>query len=420
MKGWSEPDARGVRTQTVDVGARATLKGRRNRRNFARHERATTTWPSDWRELARDWFGSGQTKRWNTLLKRAGPARVSTALDLLDALLVAGWIELAERREPGGRWVPVLITIPEIEACREVLGLSNRDHIAADWAAARTQLLVLPELVGAARQLDALAPTLALRRHGWLAALDRWHAERRNGTRRDFAYFATGLTKGIPEADWNWLAACLDLNALGIDPHTPLLLIRGPLELIFKTGRVALGATPDFQGLTPAMLTACSSVSGPVEHYRVIENQTSFEHACRAAAPSEAVVWVPGRPPRWWCRAMTRLLSLSPAPAVIEADPDPYGIAIACEIGTLWTAQNLPWSTRNMDVATLDRLPGTQTLSEFDRAQLESLLSTPLPATLRDLALAMRARGIKGEQEGLRGTSKAQGSPIPANDAHPT
>ncbi len=73
-----------------------------------------------------------------------------------------------------------------------------------------------------------------------------------------------------------------------------------------------------------------------------------------------------------------------------------------------------------MDVAALDRLPETQTLSDFDLAQLEGLLSTPLPATLRDLALAMRVRSIKGEQEGLRGTSSAQSSPIPGNDVRPT
>ncbi len=60
-----------------------------------------------------------------------------------------------------------------------------------------------------------------------------------------------------------------------------------------------------------------------------------------------------------------------------------------------------------MDAAALDRLPATQTLSEFDRAQLESPLSTPLPALLRELASTMRACGIKGEQEGLRGASNA-------------
>ncbi|OUS06110.1 hypothetical protein A9Q90_06205 [Gammaproteobacteria bacterium 54_18_T64] len=102
-----------------------------------------------------------------------------------------------------------------------------------------------------------------------------------------------------------------------------------------------------------------------------------------------------------------RLLRLSPAPAVIEADPDPYGIAIACEAGALWAAQTLPWSTHNMEAQALDRLPRTRALTELDRQQLDSLLRTPLPATLRDLALAMQARGLKGEQEGLRSRSAA-------------
>ena len=135
MDGWSAPDARGVQTRTLDVGARATLKGRRLRRNFTRSDGAAATWPSEWTALARDWFAQGATMRWATLLKRAGPARVATAQELLQALLDAGWIALSERREPGGRWVPVQITVPALEACREALGLPNRDHL---WRCAAT------------------------------------------------------------------------------------------------------------------------------------------------------------------------------------------------------------------------------------------------------------------------------------------
>ena len=60
-----------------------------------------------------------------------------------------------------------------------------------------------------------------------------------------------------------------------------------------------------------------------------------------------------------------------------------------------------------MEAQALDRLPRTRALTELDRQQLDSLLRTPLPATLRDLALAMQARGLKGEQEGLRSRSAA-------------
>tara|TARA_R110000822_G_scaffold86989_5_gene202254 strand:- start:7026 stop:8261 length:1236 start_codon:yes stop_codon:yes gene_type:complete len=407
MDGWSAPDARGVQTRTLDVGARATLKGRRLRRNFTRSDGAAATWPSEWTALARDWLAQGATMRWATLLKRAGPARVATAQELLQALLDAGWIALSERREPGGRWVPVQITVPALEACREALGLPNRDHLASDWHTAQAQTFGRAVLTEALHTLQGHAPSLALRRHGWLTSLDQWCDQQRSGTRRDFAYFATGLTKGIPDADWRWLAECLDLGALGIDAHTPLLLIHSPQTLIFPHGRLSLGTTPDFHGLTPATLAAARAVAKPVAHYRIIENQTSFEHACRSAAPDEAVIWVPGRPPRWWCDMVGRLLRLSPAPAVIEADPDPYGIAIACEAGALWAAQTLPWCTHNMEAQALDRLPRTQALTELDRQQLDSLLRTPLPATLRDLALAMQARGLKGEQEGLRSRSVA-------------
>lgn len=409
MDEWSEPDPRGVRSRALDVGARATLRGRRRRRNFTREASAAAAWPVDWRELARSWLSGGETLRWITLVKRAGPGRVATAQELLDALLSAGWIELDEKREPGGRWVPVQITIIDLERCRETLGLPNRARETAAWAEARAQVLSESLLADAARQLDDLAPALALRRHRWLHALDRWSVERRSGTRRDFAYFASGQTKGIPAADWVWLAAVVDLNAFAVDPHTPLLLIRGPLSLILPGGRLDLGATPDFNGLTPASLAACRSVEGGVEHYRLIENQTSFEHACHAARADGAVVWLPGQPPGWWREAMSQLLALCPAPALIEADPDPSGIAIACEAGRLWTHCGLSWSADNMTAATLDRLPHVQPLTEADAMQLDRLLHTDMPQALMELALSMRRRGVKGEQEGLRIAIEADG-----------
>lgn len=401
MEDWSAPDARGVRAQALDVGARATLRGRRKRRNFTQDIHAAAAWPMDWRELARDWFGGGDMLRWSTLLKRAGPSRVVTATELLDALLFAGWIEMDEKRESGGRWVPAQILLLDLERSREALGLPNRERLAANWAEIRARRLDEPTLADAATQLDHLAPALALRRYRWLTELDRWCLERRSGTRRDFAYFASGHTKGISEADWNWLASALDLTALGIDPHTPLLLIHGPLCLVLQSGRLDLSAAPDFLGITPASLSACVAVQGQVERYRLIENRTSFEHACRAAAPSEAVIWLPGHPPGWWRESMARLLQLHPAPAVIEADPDPAGIAIACEAGEVWTQRDLAWATHNMDAAVLDRLPRVQALSDVDRVQLENVMRSELPPGLRALGRAMLTLGIKGEQEGL-------------------
>ncbi len=402
MDDWSAPDARGVCTQTLDVGARATLRGRRRRRSVRRVDDAAATWPADWRDLARDWFSSGARLRWDSLLKRAGPTRVATAAELLDALLVAGWIVLDERREPGGRWRPLQVEVLALEASREALGLPNRERLAADWAQARNLPLTDPALAAAAAQLDALAPALALRRQRWLLALDRWQAGRCSGTRRDFAYFASGHTKGIADADWAWLDTALALDSFGIDPHTPLLLVRGALSLLFDAGRIDLATMPDFAGITPATLVACRAVAGTITHYRLIENRTSFEHACRAPAHTEALIWLPGNPPQWWRDAISRLLALHPAKALIEADPDPAGIAIACSAGRLWAEKGLRWEPANMDPAALDRLPQTQALTAADHAELERLLAAHLPPALHVLAQVLRERGIKGEQEGLR------------------
>ena len=333
------------------------------------------------------------------------------ASDLLEAMLAAGWVEVDERREPGRRWVTAQVSIIDVESCREALGLVNRDRLDAEWQRARSAVPGRSELAGLAAGLDALAPAFALRRLRWLHALDRWCAQERTGTRRDFAYFASGLTKGIPDSDWNWLAESLDLNALGVDPHTPLLLVHGPIRLKFGAAWMHLDAAPDFMGLTLSTLATSEMAEAAVERYRVIENRTTFEHACRAARAQEAVIWVPGHPPRWWRDALMLLLRLCPAPVVIEADPDPSGIAIACEVGAVCTDNALSWSTHNMDAAVLDALPRLQSLSDADRRLLESLLADPLPPGLRELALAMQRRGVKGEQEGLRIGQRASSAP---------
>ncbi len=401
IEDWSGPDARGVRTRVRDVGASVTLRGRRDRRRFDQDFDAVALWPAPWRDLARDWLAGAERLRWSTLLKRAGPQRIAAAHEVLDALLAAGWIELDERRGTGGRWVAQGLAILDLERCREALGLSNREQLAMQWEQARNWRLDATELCEAARGLECLPLPLALRRHGWLVALDRWTADRRYGTRRDFAFFASGQTKGIPEADWKWLADAVDLGGLGIDPHTPMLLIRAPLRLVLPTGSLALDAAPDFIALTAATVAAAEAVEGRIARYRLIENRTTFEHACRELVADEAVIWIPGRPPRWWRDAVSHLLRVCPAPALIEADPDPAGIAIACEAGEVWSLQCMSWSPHNMDRGVLDRLPATQPLGSWDIEQLDRLIGTPLPALLRELVLAMRERAIKGEQEGL-------------------
>lgn len=397
---WSEPDEQGVRTRLIDSGATATLRGRRFRRRAEPDFAVCETWPSEWRVLLQQWLGGSSKPRWSTLVARGGHSNSAETADLLDALLSSGWIELEEKRETGGRWIPVRVEFLALEACRERLGLPNRDRLSRDLDQARQGPFMDPEVGRAADELEGQPAALALRRLGWLRALDRWSAGRHSGTRRDFAYFASGYTKGIPNADWQWLERTLDIGNFDIEPHTPLLHIGGPL-LLLTPRPIDLDASPDFIGVTPELIGMCSSVESRIERYRLYENRTSFEHACRARQPTEAVIWLPGHPPRWWRACIEAILRLAPAPALISADPDPEGILIALEAGAAWEALGLPWQTADMDQETLNRLPHTRSLVESDRDTLKRLLQLQLPNSLLELALALERGQIKGEQEGL-------------------
>lgn len=390
---WSAPDADGVRTRVLDVGAVSTLRGRRLRRTDALALDAASTWPEEWRELARDWLsGSTASARWKTLLGRAGHRRSAFAVELFDALLRAGWIEADERRERG-RWQVTQVQFLALEAQREALGLVHRSKRARQREALQAIRFEDPSLQAAADALASMPDALAIRRHGWLAAMQRWQVEQRSGTRRDFALFASGLTKGIADADWRWLAETLPLPEYGVESHTPLLLLRAP---------IACARVPDFIGLSPATVEAGTGFDGRVPRWRLLENRTSFERAAIHCGDEDGVVWLPGHPPHWWLRCMRRLLQLQPAPGLIACDPDPAGIEIALAAGTVWNEAGLEWSPWEMDAQVLDRLPAHQPLTEFDHQHLQRLLDLPLPPALRDLAMAMLRRNIKGEQEGLR------------------
>lgn len=391
---WSEADARGIRTCALDVGARVTLRGRRLRCAERLDLDACAHWPQAWRDLARDWLAGSQTPQLRTLLATAGARRAADVADLLDAMLAAGWIEADERREDG-RWRTFRVRFTVFEDLRERLGLPHRDKQAEQQRQTLAARFSHAALDAAAIALGEQAPEVAIRRHGWLTRLAAWLAEGRRGTRRDFALFASGHTKGIANADWEWMARHLVLAEFGIEAHTPLLLLRAP---------IVLASVPDFAGLTPATIAAgggLEAVGGGVLRWRLVENRTSFERAARRYGEQEAVIWLPGYPPHWWREAVWQLLRRHPAPALIACDPDPAGVEIALIAGGIWEAAGLAWEPLRMDAAVLDALPATQPLAEADRALLARLRDRPMPATLRDLCAALAARGIKGEQEGL-------------------
>jgi len=397
---WSPPDGEGISTLTVPVGATSTLRGRRRRRGAGSHPEAVSTWPAEWRELAARWLKGGERRRWTTLIRLAGSHHTSLAQHLLDALLHAGLVEVEESRHHA-TWEVRWVRFTGGGALREALGLPDRAAEAAAWEAAAATPLTDSRLAIARTSLDRLPPATALRRLALLRALERWSAEERFGTRRDFALFARGHTKGITAGEWQWLAATCDLARLAVADHTPAIRLAAPLTLRTESGRLELAATGEWLGLTPATVAATVATEGTIESWRLVENRTSFERVARRHGGRAAVVWLPGYPAPWWCEAIAHLLHLAPAPAWIACDPDPAGIQICLHAARLWEAAGLAWRPWHMDEASLDRLPVRLPLTEGDQRLLDRLAEQPLPAELAALAAAMRERGEKGEQEGI-------------------
>lgn len=353
-----------------------TVAGRNRRRRQTETAPAPVdAWPPAWRNLAVRWLRRNAARaRWETLLAAAGNEGYETAHDLLATLLDSGWIAVEERWRDA-RWQAVWIEFIDLPALRRALDLPEPGAKKAAQEAARAELLV---------------------------ALEHWRdnpARPAQATRRDFAQFARGDTKGITAAEWEWLETQADLAACGIGGHTPLLCVAAPLALVGDRGRIDLNAAPDFVGLSLATLETVAQAESAVRQWTLIENRTSFERCARARSATEGALWLPGFPPGWWQTAIARLLALAPAPARIACDPDPAGIEIALCAGRLWESARLDWQAWRMDAADLAALPVRKPLSERDRDRLAALLASDLPDSLRELAEALWQGGEKGEQE---------------------
>ena len=399
---WSPPDADGIRTCRLDDPLRASLKGQRRLRRGSPRPLDLDTWPADDRKLLADWVRRASDKaiRHETLLRAAGPQRAMTADRLLQTLLRAGVVEVEEHHERG-HWWPRQIRFIAPSGLRRDLGLAEPDADLKAWQDIRQRRFSLPELDLAAEALDALPPARALARHALLDALERWQADQRAGTWRDFAQFARGDTKQISDAEKGWLEQAVSLDEFRISGHTPLILLRLPATLDLTDTTWPLAATPDFAALTPATIDAITAASPAPSVWRLIENRTSFERVARACPPDEAALWLPGYPPSWWRRAVASLLRHLPAPARIACDPDPDGIAIALQAGQLWADAGLDWQPWKMSPDDLDALPTKRPLTERDQALLDRLVAgTPLPGALRALAAHIHQHQLKGEQEG--------------------
>ena len=345
------------------------------------------------------WLKPNQARRkWSTLLAAAGSKNLGTPMKLADWLLRHGWSVQYEKRS-GSRWNITWLEFPRLNALREMFQLPDPKQLANDWASASAYRFDTADIATAHTALASLPLARRLQRFSLLKSLDLWRDEERQGTRRDFSLLARGDSKGVTAAEWNWLAAAVDLEKCGIFEHTPHLLVAGPIRLHTGSGIIDLDASADWAALTPETIATAQRCDGQPGVWRLIENRTSFERSARQRTPDMAVVWLPGFPPGWWQESMRRLLVGAPAPAEIACDPDPAGIAIALQAARLWEALNLPWLPFAMHRDDLLAARQRKPLTEHDRQQLAQLLSGTLPPVLRQLAATLLELGEKAEQE---------------------
>ena len=376
----------------------------KKRRRFAGTTPASlATIPTEWRELLAQWLRLGGNSRWETLIKKAGLARKSTAETLLNWLLYNGWAVVDEERKHGDWW-PYRVQLRELKALRTALGLPDMDDIATQWQSLRAELQIdaanNERLLTALSALDAMPTNRAIARAGLVQSLLAWQVDERVGTYRDFSLHARAATKEISQTEWAWLDAHFDLAECNIEQHTPLLLVSANLNLQTALGEINLNAMPDFAALTPATIKSIQTVTGRVDAWLLVENRTSFERMARNRQANEVVIWLPGYPPSWWKEVVSHLIKIAPAPAKVACDPDPAGIAIALSAIAVWKAAGQEAEVWKMGVEELKNLTSTKPLSEFDNQQLAGLLQQDLPLSLKALAEYMASSQQKGEQEG--------------------
>lgn len=379
----------------------ATARGRRTR-----HGPPFTALPAlrpAQTALLRDWLRSHAAERqWQTLLDQAGPGRLELAEELLVQLLECGALHTRERFV-NAQWRVERVVWADVAALQQALGLATADARAAARDALTQGLRALAEqapwLESAARHcLDARTGDATRQsRLQLLEALQRWQQEQRFGLQRDFALFARGHTKAITATEWDWLQAHVALESLGIARFAPLLWLGGQLRLHTPTGSVDVAAT-GLCGLPTQAFTA-ELRAQPPQRYWLIENRASFERQALGAAPGTCVLWLPGQPSSGWREAVQQLLQAAPAPADISCDPDPAGVEIALNAGSLWQARGLPWRAHRMGRADWEAAPAIA-LTPQDRQWLQRLQGRAevLPE-LAQLCADLLETGRKAEQE---------------------
>lgn len=397
---WSAPDAEGICTRALDVGAKSTLRARRLRRALQPDVASVAAWPAAWRDLLIDWLNGADKRRWDTLLATAGNSGYAAAHALLAALLRAGLIETDETRERG-EWRVTQVAFIARAQLAAALGLPDPQALRTQFEQEHAQPPQDARLAPQWETLTELPPARALERLALLRKLDQWLAEHRFGTRRDFALYARGATKTVSESEWRWLETAPAFESFGIEKHTPALWLRAPLVLRCGGKLIDLSAVPDVIGVSPATLQALDAIEGDIGCWRLVENRTSFERVAREHGARDGVLWLPGFAPSWWKDCARRLLRFKPAAAHIACDPDPAGMQIALDAASVWQAHGLDWSPWHMEIGDVLRLSARAPLSNHDKVLIEQLLARELPEPLQALARWMQAHDAKGEQEGF-------------------
>lgn len=397
---FSAPDAYGVQTALLTPVQSRARRQVRLRRAATALPAVLAAWPAQWQATVRRWLAPDVDKsRWDTLRGKASEADVR---DVAEALLRAGFAELQEcfDRNHTPPWRIESLRWLHLAALREALGLPARDAARQAAAAALAVRPSHPGLAAAWEALGALPARSIPARAALLHRLAEWQAGQGFGTQRDFAWFARGDTKGVSDAEWEWLASLLPLADWGISRHAPVLWLAGALVLSSPQGLLNLAAAGGPLAVTLEGLLRLGSCAQAPRHYSLIENRTSFERHSKAADADETVLWLPGYPSSAWLSGLQHLLRLAPASVRIACDPDPAGIAIAQQAGAAVEAAGGQWQVWRMQAADLNGLAQKKEMTLEDRRLLDRLMMAGICKDLLGLAQALADSGEKGEQEG--------------------
>lgn len=195
-----------------------------------------------------------------------------------------------------------------------------------------------------------------------------------------------------------------DLLRLGIERHSHLVYMAGPLDIETRDGVVPLGSLRPFVAL-PEEIVKSATIRTEAERLVLVENQTCFEEIARRGLPEvwQAVVlfgrgFLPGPE-----RSVVRQLAALPGMREIWGwfDPDPAGLFIFADVARLIKETGTRVRVRPllMDVEVVRGCAGGTELTAWDRNQLERLAEMGLPPALEELRVYLLRSGCKVEQE---------------------